>query len=86
MKNALRNINAPKASRFQGFRQNVAVYGLVGGSVMALASTASAADGDYVAAAVTSISAGSDQTKLIFGAMILALVGLTVYGLIKRSL
>jgi hypothetical protein len=53
---------------------------------MVVASSASAADGDWVAAAVTAITAGATQQQLIFAAIAVLLVALTVWALCKRAL
>ncbi|MDF3983283.1 major capsid protein [Luteibacter sp. PPL554] len=58
----------------------------VGGGLALLSGSASAADGDYVSSAVTAISTGATQNQLIFGAVMLALVGLAVFALCKRAL
>jgi hypothetical protein len=58
----------------------------VGGLAVLASGSAAAADGDYVSQAVTAIAAGASQTQLIFGAVMLALVGLAVFALIKRAL
>lgn len=58
----------------------------VGGLAVVASGSAAAADGDYVSAAVTAIGAGASQNQLIFGAVMLALVGLAVFALCKRAL
>jgi hypothetical protein len=58
----------------------------VGGLAVLASGSAAAADGDYVSAAVTAIGAGASQNQLIFGAVMLALVGLAVFALCKRAL